>query len=129
MRYEVTEHQCYAGCCQRCGQHHKAHLPDAVPAGQMGPGLIAWINLINGRYHLTLRQIESLLQEQWGLTFSLGAISQSQKKLNDWLAPSINKSVKRFVPRISAMPMKPDTTGIAAPTGSGPYPPTRPPTF
>ncbi len=97
VRYEVTEHQCYAGCCQRCGQHHKAHLPDAVPAGQMGPGLIAWINLINGRYHLTLRQIESLLQEQWGLTFSLGAISQSQKKLNDWLAPSIYQQIGEAV--------------------------------
>ncbi len=45
----------------------------------MGPGLIAWINLINGRYRLTLRQIESLLQEQWRLTFGLGAISQSFK--------------------------------------------------
>ncbi len=27
VRYKVTEHQRYAGHCQRCGQHHSAHLP------------------------------------------------------------------------------------------------------
>jgi len=67
----------------------------------LGPGLIAWISLMNGRYHLTLRQIESLLQEQWGLEFSLGAISQSQEKLNNWLVPvyhQIGESVRNADP-------------------------------
>jgi len=91
VRYEVTEHRCYSGRCQRCGCSHAATLPDSVPRGQMGPGLIAWINLLNGRYHLTLRQIEDLLHEQWGLQFSLGAISQSQEKLNDWMVPVYNQ--------------------------------------
>ena len=87
VHYTVTEFQRYTGQCQCCGQRHTAQLPQSVPKGQMGPGLIAWINLLNGRYHLTLRQIEDLLSEQWNLQFSLGAISQSQEKLNDWLLP------------------------------------------
>ncbi len=63
----MTEFQRYTGQCQCCGQWHTAQLPQSVPKGQMGPGLIAWINLLNGRYHLTLRQIEDLLSEQWTL--------------------------------------------------------------
>ncbi len=101
VRYEITEHQRYTGCCQRCGERRTAHFPQSVPTGQMGPGLIAWISLMNGRYHLTLRQIESLLQEQWGLEFSLGAISQSQEKLNNWLVPvyhQIGESVRNADP-------------------------------
>ena len=91
VRYDVTEHRCYSGQCQCCGQRHTATLPESVPNGQMGPGLMAWISLLNGRYPLTLRQIESLLQEQWELEFSLGAISQSQEKFNDWRVPVYNQ--------------------------------------
>jgi len=36
---------------------------------------------------LSLRQIESLLAEQWQLTFSLGAISEAQAPVVDWLLP------------------------------------------
>jgi transposase len=87
VRYHVVEHRCYSGCCSRCKTRHRAALPDDVPSGQMGPGLIAWISLLNSQYHLSLRQIESLLAEQWRLDFSLGAISEAQAPVVDWLLP------------------------------------------
>ncbi len=62
-----------------------------VPLGQMGPGLVAWIGLLTGRYHLSLREVEALLEEQWGLKFSLGAISESQIPLQQWLGPVYNQ--------------------------------------
>jgi hypothetical protein len=83
----VIEHQRYSGVCQHCGSRHKSAYPDTVPSGQMGPGLISWISLLNGGYRLSLRQVQRLLEEQWGLAFSLGAISESQGKINDWLQP------------------------------------------
>ena len=46
----------------------------------MGPGLIAWIALMGGEFHLSVRQIQRLLAEQWSLPFSLGAISAAQGK-------------------------------------------------
>jgi len=87
VKATVTEHQRYSGICQCCGMTHKSVYPHTVPSGQMGAGLISWISLLNGRYHLSLRQVQQLLKEQWQLDFSLGAISQSQAKINDWLQP------------------------------------------
>ncbi|XSG84912.1 MAG: IS66 family transposase, partial [Methylohalobius sp. ZOD2] len=87
VRYPVEEHRCYEGCCEQCGRRHRAALPASVPQGQMGPGLVAWINLLNGQYSLSLRQIQTLLQAQWDLTFSLGAVSQSQAPILAWLQP------------------------------------------
>lgn len=87
IRYTVTEYQTYAGRCRCCQARQVAKLPEAVPQGQMGAGLIGWIALMAGQYHATTRQIQSLLQQQWGLDFSLGAVSQAQKPVSGWLQP------------------------------------------
>lgn len=87
VRYTAVEHRCHQGRCLACHAIHRGKLPGDVPSGQMGPGLVAWLSLLNGRYHLTLRQLESLLEEQWQLKFSLGAISEAQEPLVDWLHP------------------------------------------
>ena len=50
---------------------------DSVPAGQMGPNLVALIAYLSGRYHLSIRNIQDYLREHWQLSFSLGAISQA----------------------------------------------------
>ena len=87
VRYQVTEYQLYGGDCARCGQRTTAQLPDWVPSGQMGAGLISWIGLLAGEFHLSIRAIQRFLKEQWPLTFSIGAISQAQGKMNLWLGP------------------------------------------
>ena len=87
VRFEVTEHQLYQGQCTVCDRRHLAQLPQWVPSGQMGAGLIAWIGMLAGQFHLSLRQIQALMEELWQLRFSLGAISQAQGKLTPWLGP------------------------------------------
>lgn len=86
VKATVTEHQLFSGYCNRCGQKHTAHLPDWVPSGQMDAGLISTIISLSGQFHLSIRQIQSFLKEQWSLDFSLGAISQAQGKANPWLS-------------------------------------------
>jgi transposase len=76
IRYTVVEHQRFAGCYKSCGCRSKAPLPDWLPSGQMGAGLIAWIALMSGHYRLSTRSLQSLLESQWELSFSLGAISR-----------------------------------------------------
>jgi len=85
VRYIVTEHQVYTGYCHSCGTQHTAHWPDSVPSGQMDAGLISTITLLSGQFHLSIRQIQQFLKEQWQLDFSIGAISQAQGKANPWL--------------------------------------------
>ena len=53
----------------------------------MGPGLISWVGVLAGQFHLSIRKIQSFFQEQWQLHFSVGAISQAQGKMNAWLGP------------------------------------------
>jgi hypothetical protein len=53
----------------------------------MGAGRVAWIALMSGHYRLSTRCIQSLLESQWGLSFSLGAISEAQGPVGAWLEP------------------------------------------
>lgn len=56
----------------------------------MGPGLIAWIALMNGYFRMSTRNVQSLLEMQRSLKFSTGAISESQEPVADWLEPLHN---------------------------------------
>jgi hypothetical protein len=87
VRYHVTEYQLYAGECPHCCRRETACLPAWVASGQMGPGLLGWISVLSGQFHLSVRQIQRFLHEHWQLPFSIGAISQAQGKVLRWLAP------------------------------------------
>jgi hypothetical protein len=87
ITYTVTEHQCFGGTCPWCRRKVVAQRPKDTPSGQMGPGLIAWIALMSGHFRLSTRSIQALLDMQWGLQFSTGAISEAQAPVADWLAP------------------------------------------
>ena len=79
ITYSVTEHQRFAGTCRCCQRLVTARLPQEIPSGQMGPGPIAWIALMSGHFRLSTRSIQSLLEMQWGLHFSTGAVSEAQE--------------------------------------------------
>ena len=87
ITYTVTEHQRFGGTCLCCNRSVVAKLPKATPSGQMGPGLIAWIALLSGHFRMSTRNIQTFLEMQWGLQFSVGAISESQEPVAQWLEP------------------------------------------
>jgi len=87
ITYTVTEHQRFGGTCPCCNRSVVAQLPKEIPAGQMGPGLIAWIALMSGHFRMSTRNIQALLEMQWGLAFSTGAISEAQEPVAEWLEP------------------------------------------
>lgn len=87
VKFTVTEHQVFDGQCSCCRQVHKGHWPDSIPSGQMGPTLVAWIVMMSSSFHLSIRQMQQLLSEQWQLKFSVGAISEAQGKALPWLTP------------------------------------------
>ena len=84
-RIEVTEHRLYRGRCMRYGAASPAERPVELPDGQMGPRLLAWIGMLAGRYHLSIRQLQALLAESHGVQFSLGALSQAQGRVSTLL--------------------------------------------
>ena len=86
IRPLVHEHQLFGGTCTGCAKRHSATLPGSVPSGQMGPRLLALIAVLSGQHRMSIRQIRTLLAEQYGLEFSIGAISQAQGKMNAAMA-------------------------------------------
>jgi len=98
VSYEVHEHQLFSGRCPCCDRRVTAQLPEWVPSGQMGPRLLSWIAVLNGQFHLTIRQMQRFFEVQWGLHFSTGAISEAQGKVIPFLGP-LYRQVGQYVRR------------------------------
>lgn len=85
--YSVVEHQLYAGRCRHCDEAHQAELPDTVPSGQMGVNLLAYVAVQSGQFHQSISQIQQQLIQNFGLSFSRGAISEAQGRVSPMLTP------------------------------------------
>lgn len=62
----------------------------------MGPRLMSYIAVLAGQYHLSVRKIQRLLHDQYGTTFSIGAISESQGRISSMLTP-IHQALKQYI--------------------------------
>lgn len=66
---DLTEYRLYSGKCTQCGEAVKAQKLSDIPQGIMGPNLMSHIAILAGEYHLSVRKIRSLLQEQFGTAY------------------------------------------------------------
>ena len=48
---------------------------------------MSYIAVLAGQYHLSLRKIQPLLRDQYGMTFSIGAICEAQGRISSMLTP------------------------------------------
>jgi transposase len=76
----------YAGAAAS-GKRHEACLPPGVSSRMTGPRLLALIGVLTGGYRLSRRMTQGLLQDVFGLSISLGAISQGEAVLSAALDP------------------------------------------
>ena len=65
----------------------KAQKPDNVSQSIIGPNLLSYIGVLAGQYHSSVWKIQSLLKEQSGTTFLVGAIIEAQTKVASMLTP------------------------------------------
>lgn len=86
--FSVEEHQLYQGQCLHCCKTHKASLPDDVNQGQMGNNLLAYIAVQSGQFHQSISKIQQQLVQNFGLSFSRGAISEAQGRVSAVLTPA-----------------------------------------
>ncbi len=96
MPFEITEYQIFHGQCQHCNAVYKGELPETAPKGQIGARLMSHIAVLAGKYHLSVSQTRQLLLDQYGDTFSTGAISEAQGKVSSMLTP-IHQSLKEHI--------------------------------
>src|SRR3954462_7434501 len=87
--YKVSPYQMAVRRCPACGNHARADLPLGVPRRPFGARLTAVIALLSGRYRLSRREVQQLLQDLWQVRVSLGAVLGQEQAQSDALAPIV----------------------------------------
>lgn len=88
----VTEHKLFYGCCVQCDKQHCAQLPDEVPSGMLGPGLLAIIAVLTGDYQMSKRSIRRLLGDLFGLLISIGTVKRAEETVSAALKAPIEEA-------------------------------------
>ena len=105
---EVTEYRLHTCTCQQCGRKTRALLPDGVATGAFGPRIEAMVGLLSGQYHLSKREIESMMATFFEVPISLGAISRVEKRCERAIATPV-KDTEAYVRQQAVVHM--DETG------------------
>jgi len=71
----VTEYQVHCLTCEVCGANTYGAWPHGVPTGMIGPRAQAIVSLCTGAYRLSKRTTQHLLHDLFGLSVSVGTIS------------------------------------------------------
>jgi transposase len=81
---EVVEWQLHALLCE-CGRVTTAKLPEGVPRGNFGPRLQAFVGLLSCGYRLSKRGVQELLHDTFGVTISLGSVTECERAVSEAL--------------------------------------------
>jgi transposase len=94
--HAVDGHQLYGGACEQCGDKNQAQLPQTLTSGLMGPNVLAFVAVQAGQFHQSITKIQQQLEQNFGLRFSRGAISEAQGRVSAMLPPLTMLSSKRY---------------------------------
>ena len=75
----VTEYQLHRLVCPACGESTRAEQPAGVPAGGFGPRVQAIAALCTGAYHLSKRATQSVMEDLFGVSMSLGTVANLEQ--------------------------------------------------
>jgi len=88
----VAEHRLFHATCDVCGETTCATLPDGVPNGAFGPGVLALATMLVADGHMSRRKVVRLLRDVFGIEISLGALSESEEIVSDAVAPAVEEA-------------------------------------
>lgn len=92
LAVRVTEYQMVVRRCPDCGKCTRAALPDGVPRRPFGVRLTAVVALLTGRYRLSRREVQQMLQDLWAVRVSLGAVVGQEQAQSAALAPVVEEA-------------------------------------
>jgi len=88
----VAEHRLFHATCDVCGETTCATLPEGVPRGAFGPGVLALATMLVADGHMSRRKVVRLLRDVFGIEISLGALSESEAIVSDAVAPAVEEA-------------------------------------
>lgn len=96
IKPEVHEHRQHYQECPICHRVTMAELPEGVPTGAFGPRVMSLIALLAGRYRISRRDVEELLQDVLNIRISLGCVKRIEELVSKSLAPSVDEAAKEI---------------------------------
>ncbi len=78
---EITEHQAFAGTCERCGHRTEAKIPEEVTCSAFGPRLAALGSFLAGACQVSRRGIQEVFTDVLGVPVSLGTVSNMEAEV------------------------------------------------
>jgi transposase len=94
VRVVITEHQAHQGKCLNCGRVSAAELPAEVANSAFGPNLQTEVALLTGRYRLSRREVVDYADQAWGLSISLGSVSNIEANVSKALAEPYQEALE-----------------------------------
>jgi len=89
----ITEFQRHEVTCDRCGRCTRAaYDSEVIPSSPFGPRLTSVVALLTGTFHMSRRGAQQLLQDLFGLTVSLGAISAMEARASEALVSAADEA-------------------------------------
>lgn len=89
---EVKQYELHAGWCANCNAWRCAPLPSGVPEGTFGPRLTGFIALATGRFRLSKRLVQELLEDVLGVELGLGSVSNLEQTVSRALAAPVEQA-------------------------------------
>lgn len=89
---EVKQYELHAGWCASCSAWRCAPLPAGVPEGNFGPRLTGFIALATGRFRLSKRLVQELLQDVLGVELGLGSVSNLEQTVSRALVAPVQEA-------------------------------------
>jgi transposase len=104
----VTEYQRHTLTCLVCGAQTSGEWPEDMPEGSFGPRTQAMVSYLSGRFGLSHRDVEELMEVGFHTQISLGSIPAQEQRMSDALEAAVEEA-KGYVREQASVNM--DETG------------------
>lgn len=82
----------HCSTCLDCGETTRAALPQGVPRGNFGPGIIALVALLTSVYRVSKRGVQELLSDVFSVVMSLGAVIRCERVASEAVAEPVDEA-------------------------------------
>jgi len=89
---EVIEYRLHVLSCPQCGTQTCAELPSGVPQGAFGPRLQAMVSLLSGRYHLSKRDAEEIMDDFFRADISVGSVCALEQRTSEAISEPVEEA-------------------------------------
>lgn len=96
IRPIVSEHRLHQLTCGQCGKKTRARLPLEVNPSGYGATVVAMVALLSGVYRQSQRQVQSAMQDLFGICMSVGTVNQLRQEASHAVESCVEEA-KQYV--------------------------------